>query len=161
MNRIILQLRTPLHVSFLKKLANKIQGRRQYHKSRKYWILRKECQRTVLKSLLKRLEFTRKKSFKSLNIQKEIHVFTPFHIIYKIHLGNLTVTLAIKFPSKVMFDSYEVVALLECVSYSPPKKNLQKKNKFALWPSHFITRFFSSRIKYITYRPKTEQQFSD
>lgn len=58
----------------------------------------------------------------------------PFHVTYKIHPGNLTVTLAIKFPSKVKFDSYEVVVLLECVPFyqKKKKKSLQKKNKICI-----------------------------
>lgn len=46
--------------------------------------------------------------------QKRINVFTPFHDTYKIHLGNIAVVLAIKFHSKVKFDSYEVVEVIVC-----------------------------------------------
>lgn len=42
-------------------------------------------------------------------MQKGNTCFTLSHVTYKIHLGNLTVTLAIKFHSKVKFDNSEVV----------------------------------------------------
>lgn len=73
-----------------------------------------------------------KKSSKSLKKFPKIHVFTPFHVTYKIHLDNLTVVLAIKFHSKVKFDSYEVMILSYSVLHFTPTPNLQKKNRISI-----------------------------